>query len=38
VVGGRLLFMPALLIERQVRLALSTLALVVWLAIVNRVM
>ena len=37
-VGGGLLFMPALLVERQVRLALSTLDLIVWLAIVNRVM
>jgi drug/metabolite transporter (DMT)-like permease len=37
-VGGGLLFMPALLVERQVRLALSTLPLIVWLAIVNRVM
>ena len=34
-VGGGLLFVPALLIERQVRLALTTLPLIVWLAIVN---
>jgi threonine/homoserine efflux transporter RhtA len=34
-VGGGLLFVPALLVEGQVRLALTTLPLIVWLAIVN---
>jgi drug/metabolite transporter (DMT)-like permease len=34
-VGGGLLFVPALLVEGQVRLALTTLPLILWLAIVN---
>jgi hypothetical protein len=34
-VGGGLLFVPALLVEGQVRLALTTLPLIVWLASVN---
>jgi drug/metabolite transporter (DMT)-like permease len=34
-VGGGLLFVPALLVAGQVRLALTTPPLIVWLAIVN---